>query len=82
MTEAEVILRFAMYYIKNDLMVEDINVSIDGAHIRTGDIVHFDIFSFLSKEGFIKLDKNLDRWQGKYSYNQSEKILLYLAHLE
>ena len=33
MTEAEVILRLALYYIKNELTTEDVSVSIDGAHV-------------------------------------------------
>ena len=32
MTEPEVSLRLAMYYIKNHLTEQDVKVSIDGAH--------------------------------------------------
>ena len=45
MTEAEVILRLAMYYIKNGLTQEHVTVSIDGAHVKTGNTVHFEIFA-------------------------------------
>lgn len=34
MTEPEVILRIALYYLKNHLTDEDIYVSIDGAHVE------------------------------------------------
>jgi len=34
MTEAEVILRIALYYLKNHLTDEDVYVSIDGAHVK------------------------------------------------
>lgn len=68
MTEAEVILRLAIYYIKNGLTKEDVTVSIDGAHVRTGDTVHFDIVGFLNEVGLIKTDNDSTRWQGEYSF--------------
>lgn len=67
MTEAEVILRLALYYIKNGLTTEDVKVSIDGAHVKTGNTVHFDIFSFLDAVGLRKVDAEPERWQGEYS---------------
>lgn len=66
MQEAEVSIRVAMFYIKRQLTKEDIVVSIDGAHIKTGETVHFDINSFTSKIGMIKVDGQYDRWQGTY----------------
>ncbi len=39
MQEAEVSLRVALYYIRNGLTEKDVTVSIDGAHIKTGDVV-------------------------------------------
>lgn len=67
MTEAEVILRLAMYYIKNGLTKEHVTVSIDGAHVKTGNTIHFDIFAFLNEAGLTKIDNELTRWQGEYS---------------
>lgn len=72
MTEAEVVLRLAIHYIKNRLTKENITVSIDGAHIKTGNTMHFDIFSFLKDNGFQKLDNEPERWQGEYSLVGSE----------
>ena len=66
MTEAEVILHLAMYYIKKGYTREDVVVSIDGAHVKTKNEVHFDIFSFLEKYEFQKLDDDPMRWQGEY----------------
>lgn len=66
MTEAEVILRLAMYYIVNGLTNELVKVSIDGAHVKTGNTVHFDIFGFMNDVGLKKLDGELERWQGEY----------------
>ena len=43
-----------LYYLKNHLTDEDIYVSIDGAHVKTGNTVHFDIWSFLKENGCIK----------------------------
>ncbi len=68
MTEAEVILRLAMHYIKNGLTKEHVNVSIDGAHVKTGNTVHFDIFGFMNDAGLKKLDGQPERWQGEYSF--------------
>ncbi len=67
MTEAEVILRLALYYIKNGLTKEKVNVSIDGAHVKTGNMVHFDIFGFLQEVGLNKIDTETERWQGEYA---------------
>ena len=67
MTEAEVILRFAMYYIKNELTRDHVTVAIDGAHVKTVNTVHFDIFRFLKAEGLKKLDNKHERWQGEYA---------------
>lgn len=67
MTEAEVILRLAMYYIKNNLTREHVTVSIDGAHIKSGNTIHFDIFGFLKNIGLRKLDNESERWQGEYA---------------
>ena len=67
MTEAEVILRLALYYIKNELTTEDVSVSIDGAHVKTENTIHFDIFGFMDEVGLRKVDDELERWQGVYS---------------
>jgi hypothetical protein len=72
MTEAEVILRLAMYYIKEGLTKENVNVSIDGAHIKTGNTIHFDIFGFIKENKLEKLDDDLTRWQGEYSVAGSD----------
>lgn len=66
MTEPEVSLYIALYYIKNNLTNEDIHVSIDGAHIKTGNTIHFDIFKFLKYHNCKKVDSDQNRWQGKY----------------
>ena len=66
MTEPEVSLRLAMYYIKNQLTEQNVKVSIDGAHIKTGKVLHFDIEGFLRENNCPKIDGNSDRWQGRY----------------
>lgn len=66
MTEPEVSLYIALYYIKNGLTDKNVHVSIDGAHVKTGDTIHFDINDFYLKNGFIKLDTEHDKWQGEY----------------
>ena len=66
MTEVEVSLYIAVYFIKNGLTEKDVHVSIDGAHVKTGTTVHFDIYDFYQKIGFKKLGEKNDRWQGEY----------------
>ena len=77
MQEAEVSLRVALYYIQHKLTNEDVTVSIDGAHIKTGEKIHFDIWSFLSDNGCKKIEGDSDRWQGKYQvFCCSEHIII------
>ena len=65
MTEPEVSLRIAMYYLENEDVSESIKVSIDGAHVKTKDAVHFDIIGFLRENGYLK--RNLgNKWQDEY----------------
>lgn len=56
MQEAEVSLRIAIYHIVNRLTNLDVKVSIDGAHIKTAGIVHFDIWKFLGDNNITKID--------------------------
>ena len=76
MTEAEVILRIALYYLKNHLTDEDVYVSIDGAHIKIGSTYHFDIQLFLKQNGCIYVSEDLERWQGEYKVMGSEHNLI------
>ena len=69
MTEAEVILKIALYYIKNDLTSENVKVSIDGAHIQTSGQLHFNINSFMQKNNCYKNDDAESRWQGFWKVN-------------
>lgn len=66
MQEPEVSLRIAINYIQSRKTCADINVSIDGAHVKTNGTVHFDIAGFLRKNGYVKCDGADDRWQGAY----------------
>ena len=65
MTEPEVSLAIAMYYIRNGETLRDVVVSIDGAHIKTKNAIHFDIVGFLKENGYSKCD-NANKWQGEY----------------
>ena len=77
MTEPEVSLRLAMYYIKNHLTEHDVKVSVDGAHIKTGKALHFDIEGFWEENHCVKIDGDPGRWQGRYRIEgQREQIIL------
>ena len=75
MQEAEVSLRVALHFIMNGLTKENVKVSLDGAHIKTGNQIHFDIFKFLSDNQCKKLDSDAERWQGVYQVQDFEKQL-------
>ena len=75
MKEAEVSIRVALYYICNNITKETVVVSIDGAHVKTNDTVHFDIRSFLQENGCRKIDGNDTRWQGGYEVSGYETRL-------
>ena len=66
MKEPEVSIRIALYYICNNLTKENALISIDGAHIKTKETIHFDIWNFLKENGCTKVDENDARWQGVY----------------
>ena len=70
MQEPEVSLRLAMRYIKEDMTSEDIAVSIDGAHIKTKDVVHFELVKFMRENGYSKCD-GCAHWQGIYKTSEN-----------
>lgn len=77
MTEPEVSIRLALYYIQNRMTDEMVTVSIDGAHIKTGSTVHFPIQDFLISVGCRKVVSD-NRWQGIYEiegYNEKLEIV-------
>ena len=77
MQEPEVSLRIAMKYIHDSETCDDVAVSIDGAHIKTKDTVHFDLVGFMRKNGYAKHDGNDERWQGEYqSSDHSQRIVV------
>ena len=76
MQEPEVSLRIAMYYIESGKTGVDVSVSIDGAHVRTRDIVHFDLIGFMHKNGYAKCDGDSTRWQGEYQADNSRPKII------
>ena len=66
MSEPEVSLRIAMYYIAAEETCQNIVVSIDGAHVRVKNDVYFDVQAFMRQNGYTKCDGALERWQGEY----------------
>lgn len=77
MQEAEVSLRLALYFVKEGYTDEDVRVSLDGAHIKTGKTVHFPIKEFLEKLECTQDPYDCERWQGKYSIkNYGPEIII------
>ena len=71
MQEPEVSLRIAMHYIESGKTCADVTVSIDGAHVKTKDVVHFDLTDFMRQSGYMKCDGDNFRWQGTYQADPS-----------
>lgn len=77
MQEPEVSLRIAMKYIQDGKTNHNVAVSIDGAHIKTKDTVHFDIMGFMCSNGYTKCDGDGHRWQGEYeTLNVGSRIVI------
>lgn len=66
MQEAEVSLRIAIYHIINGLTSHDVTVSIDGAHIKIKDTIHFDIWKFFEEHHISRIDGHIDDYKGIY----------------
>jgi hypothetical protein len=69
MQEAEVSIHVALYYLRNQLTDKDVHISIDGAHIKTKETVHFEIESFLDNNSAKKINVAEKSWQGEYIIN-------------
>jgi hypothetical protein len=65
MPEAEVAIRFALHLLRKGRAVGDVTVAIDGAQIRTENVVHFPIADFLAVERCTRSEAS--SWQGDYS---------------
>ena len=76
MTEAEVILRLALYYTKNELTTEDVSVSIDGAHVKTENTIHFDIFGFMDEVGLELDELDVTSAESKATYKEIQEYVL------
>ena len=77
MQEAEVSLRIAMYHIVGRLTKQDVVVSIDGAQIKTKDVLHFDIWKFFADHNIEKMEGNTNDYKGTYQMKGcKEKIVV------
>lgn len=76
MLEPEVSLYIAMRYIEEGKTQNDVAVSIDGAHVKTKNTLHFDLVGFMRKNGYEKCNHD-ERWQGVYqSKSHSQRIIV------
>ncbi len=65
MPEAEVSLRLAFWLLEQNHAEGIVEVAIDGAQVRTGDNIHFDLPGFLNSCSWRKLGSSL-AWQCEY----------------
>lgn len=66
MPEAEVSLRLAFWLLERGHAGGRVDVALDGAQVRIGDAVHFDLPGFLEEHGWRKLEES-DAWQCEYA---------------
>src|SRR5690349_19427891 len=67
MPEAEVSLRLAFYLLRHGMVTGDVYVAIDGAQVRTSDVIHFALADFLQEHRWQK-DAAAVVWQGTYAH--------------
>ena len=68
MSEAEVSLRLAFWLVGKKLVADDDNevlVALDGAQVKVGGVVVFDVAAFLRENRWRKTDSN-SHWRGEY----------------
>jgi hypothetical protein len=65
MPEAEVSLRLAFWLVTQGRAAGPVDVAIDGAQVQVGGRTHFDLASFMSEHGYVKVGGG-SRWQGEW----------------
>jgi hypothetical protein len=65
MSEAEVSLSLALYLIRHNHVASDVFVAIDGAQIKTGKVIHFQIEDYMTVNK-CKIISNQNEWRGTY----------------
>ncbi|MGE0357720.1 MAG: hypothetical protein AB7P08_12510 [Burkholderiales bacterium] len=70
MTEAEVSLRLAQFLALSKKAITPIHVAIDGAQVKMGDKVHFDVAAFMSASDWLP-ECDGERWQATYRNTRS-----------
>lgn len=70
MSEAEVSLLLAIHLISSNRVSSDIEVALDGAHIKIGSVQRFDVKAFLGNMGWLP-EQPSDRWQARYVTSSS-----------
>ncbi len=66
MPEAEVSIRLAFWLLDNQLVTGTVEVALDGAQVRVGDTVHFEIHGFMASHGWYKASVG-SAWQCDWS---------------
>lgn len=74
MSEPEVSLRLAIHLIAAGKTNSEVTVSIDGAHVKMGDKVHFELVQFLASLGWRNADPE-PRWQAVYRSKDHEAAI-------
>lgn len=65
MSEPEVAIRLAIHLISSGRAASTVSVAIDGAQVKIGQVVNFELVAFLHSLGWTSQTPS-DRWQGTY----------------
>ena len=65
MKEPAVSIFVALHYIRNGLTDQNVVISLDGAHMQTSGVNHFDLLKFMKENKCIK-ESDEKKWQGTY----------------
>lgn len=65
MPEAEVSIRLAHFLLQRKFAISTIRVAIDGAQLKTGNKVHFNLVAFMKELGWTT-DQAPGTWPAKY----------------
>ena len=76
MTEPEVSLSVAVYYIERGDVVGDVIVSLDGAHMRVKGSVYFDVPLFMRGKGYEKVENDAPKREVYQNKAHSSRVIV------
>jgi hypothetical protein len=75
MSEAAVSLRLAFWLVRKELVSDEVVVALDGAQVKVGGVVTFDVSKFLQESRWLKTDSTAG-WEGTYRHSDAASCLV------